>query len=80
MHGTVSLLWSLQWFVIGLAINILLLRSLNAFGCGSPSLCLCSAFVMKISINESTTETPRNSRSHRDYLDSKTMHRITSAK
>ena len=37
MHGRVSLLRSLHRFVIGVAINILLLRSLNAFGCDTNS-------------------------------------------
>jgi hypothetical protein len=32
-----------DWFVIGVAINILLLRSLRAFGCGSAALCLCAS-------------------------------------
>jgi hypothetical protein len=38
VHGCVSLLRSLDRFVIGVAINILLLRSLNAFGCGSAAM------------------------------------------
>jgi hypothetical protein len=41
VQGRVSLLRSLHCFLIIVAIKILLLRSLNAFCCGSAALCLC---------------------------------------
>jgi hypothetical protein len=64
VQGRVSLLRSLHCFLIVVAIKILLLRSLNAFCCGSAALCLCGEIIQTTFTTEKTVAPAFKRREH----------------
>ena len=62
MHGRVSLLRSLHWFVNRSSYKHSAPTELKRIGCGPDAMCLCGEFILAIA----TTETPRTTEPHRE--------------